>query len=329
MIQSPNHSIHVVAVIGAGTMGHGIAQVLLRGGYSVILHDVSSKLLASATDKISRGLGRDVEKGRLTTEQKDQALGRLATTAQIADLAPSGFVIEAVTENFEIKAGIFRSLEPVFGATRPHVIFASNTSSISITKLAATTSRAAQFIGMHFFNPVPVMKLVELVPGLQTAPETIVAAEALAKSTGKDKSLAGYLRAHLNRLGAGDYFALLAFIEMNSEHEASLRGIRHMLRNKKRVATCLGFGPRFLHSTGQAYKGGPNSGVFLQVTCDDAADLPVPGQNYTFGVVKAAQARGDFQVLAERGRRALRVHLGKDLKSGLATLTAAIREALS
>jgi transaldolase / glucose-6-phosphate isomerase len=154
-------------------------------------------------------------------------------------------------------------------------------------------------------------------------------ADALAKAAGSDKSLVSYLRAHFNRLGAGDYFALLAFIQMNPEHEAPLQEIRHALRDKRRVATCLGFGPRFLHSTGQAYKGGPNSGVFLQVTCDDAADLAVPGQKYTFGVVKAAQARGDFQVLAERGRRALRVHLGKDLKSGLATLTAAVREALA
>ena len=153
-------------------------------------------------------------------------------------------------------------------------------------------------------------------------------AEALAKTVGNDKSLANYLRAHLGRLAAGDYFALLGFIQMNSENEARLEEIRHAVRNQKRVATCLGFGPRFLHSTGQAYKGGPNSGVFLQVTSDDAADLPVPGQKYTFGVVKAAQARGDFQVLAERGRRALRVHLGQDLKSGLATLTAAVREAL-
>ena len=95
------------------------------------------------------------------------------------------------------------------------------------------------------------------------------------------------------------------------EHDALLQKLRHALRDQKRVATCLEFGPRFLHSTGQAYKGGPNSGVILQVTCDDAADLPVPGQKYTFGVVKAAQARGDFQVLAERGRRALRVHLGQ------------------
>jgi transaldolase/glucose-6-phosphate isomerase len=153
-------------------------------------------------------------------------------------------------------------------------------------------------------------------------------ADALAKAAGSDKSLAGYLRAHLNRLAAGDYFALLAFIEMNSENESRLRQIRHALRNKKRAATCLGFGPRFLHSTGQAYKGGPNSGVFLQITCDDAVDLPVPGQKYTFGVVKAAQARGDFQVLVERGRRALRVHLGKGIKPGLEALASAVREAL-
>jgi len=97
----------------------------------------------------------------------------------------------------------------------------------------------------------------------------------------------------------------------------------------KRVATCLEFGPRFLHSTGQGYKGGPNTGVFLQLTCDDAADLPVPGQKYTFGIVKAAQARGDFEVLAQRGRRALRVHLGPDVGAGLAVLQAAVLAALS
>jgi transaldolase/glucose-6-phosphate isomerase len=112
---------------------------------------------------------------------------------------------------------------------------------------------------------------------------------------------------------------------MNSAHVAAMQEMRRVVRDSRRLATCVGFGPRFLHSTGQAYKGGPNSGVFLQVTCDDPADLPVPGQRYTFGVVKAAQARGDFQVLAERGRRALRVHLGGDLESGLARLAAAIR----
>jgi transaldolase / glucose-6-phosphate isomerase len=153
-------------------------------------------------------------------------------------------------------------------------------------------------------------------------------ADALAKAAGSDKSLVGYLRAHIKRAGAGDYFALLAYIQMNAEHEALLQKLRHALRDEKRVATCLEFGPRFLHSTGQAYKGGPNRGVILQITCDDAADLPVPGQTYTFGVVKAAQARGDFQVLAERGRRALRVHLGKDLASGLARLSSAFQQGL-
>ncbi len=154
-------------------------------------------------------------------------------------------------------------------------------------------------------------------------------AAELAKLAGSDKSLVGYLKAHLGRIKPGDYFALLGYIQMNDVHEQALQTIRHSVRDKKRVATCLGFGPRFLHSTGQAYKGGPNSGVFLQLTCDDAKDLPVPGQKYTFGVVKAAQARGDFQVLAERGRRALRVHLGADLKSGLQTLQEAVKQALS
>jgi transaldolase/glucose-6-phosphate isomerase len=153
-------------------------------------------------------------------------------------------------------------------------------------------------------------------------------ADALSKMTGSDRSLVAYLRAHLNRLSDHDYFALLAFVPMNDENEALLQKIRHAVRDKRRVATCLGFGPRFLHSTGQAYKGGPNTGVFLQVTCDDAVDLPVPEQKYTFGVVKAAQARGDFQVLVDRGRRAFRVHIGRDLKSGLSTLLKAIERAL-
>src|SRR5258708_2949207 len=131
-----------------------------------------------------------------------------------------------------------------------------------------------------------------------------------------DRSLMGYLKAHLARLQANDYFATLAYVEMNDAHEQLLQSMRHDVRDAKRSATCLGFGPRFLHSTGQAYKGGPNTGVFLQVTCDDANDLPVPGQEYTFGIVKAAQARGDFAVLAERGRRALRIHIGPDAKAG-------------
>ena len=142
------------------------------------------------------------------------------------------------------------------------------------------------------------------------------------------KSLEEVLKSHLSRIGPGDYFAVLGYIPMNAENQAALQSVRISVRDSKKVATCLGFGPRFLHSTGQAYKGGPNSGVFLQITCDDASDLPVPGQKYTFGIVKAAQARGDFAVLAERGRRALRVHLGKNLKSGLKVLAKAVNQAL-
>jgi transaldolase/glucose-6-phosphate isomerase len=152
-------------------------------------------------------------------------------------------------------------------------------------------------------------------------------AAAVGATTGTP-TLAGVLNAHLNRLNAGDYFALLAYIERNEPHEHLLQEIRHSVRDTKRVATCLAFGPRFLHSTGQAYKGGPNTGVFLQITCDDPVDVPVPGRKYSFGVVKAAQARGDFEVLVQRNRRALRVHLGRDLGAGLNALRIALLEAL-
>ena len=114
---------------------------------------------------------------------------------------------------------------------------------------------------------------------------------------------------------------------MNARHAGVLQRIRHAIRDRAHVATCVGFGPRFLHSTGQAYKGGSDKGVFLQITADDARDLAVPGQKYTFGVIKAAQARGDFAVLGERGRRALRVHLGADVAAGLETIARLVDEA--
>ncbi len=129
-------------------------------------------------------------------------------------------------------------------------------------------------------------------------------------------------------MAGGDYFAILAYLAMNQPHRDVLQVMRHTVRDHKRVATALGFGPRFLHSTGQAYKGGPNSGVFLQITCDDARDIAVPGQKYSFGVVKAAEARGDFAVLVDRQRRALRVHLGADVPNGLDVLRAAVARAL-
>jgi hypothetical protein len=130
-------------------------------------------------------------------------------------------------------------------------------------------------------------------------------------------TLGSIIRTHIDRIQEGDYFGLLAYLPMFPQYESKLQDIRKLIVEHKHVATVLGFGPRFLHSTGQAYKGGPNSGVFLQITCEEAADLAVPGQQYTFGVVKAAQARGDFAVLADRRRRALRVHLGKNIGADL------------
>ncbi len=152
--------------------------------------------------------------------------------------------------------------------------------------------------------------------------------EALEGAAGGDRALGGWLRAHCGRLRSGDYFALLAWLDRAPKNDASLQAIRNAVGQARRVATCLGYGPRFLHSTGQAYKGGPNSGVFLQVTCEEAADLAVPGYGFTFGVVKAAQARGDFEVLAGRGRRVLRVDLGADVARGLEKLRRAMGEAL-
>jgi transaldolase/glucose-6-phosphate isomerase len=146
--------------------------------------------------------------------------------------------------------------------------------------------------------------------------------------TGTGRSLADVLRAHLDSLQDGDYFAILAYLEMNKENEQLLQEIRHTVRDRKRVATCLGFGPRFLHSTGQAYKGGPNTGVFLQITADDAVRLPVPGRKYTFGIIKAAQALGDLRVLTARGRRVLRAHLTSDVAAGLKVLQSAISDAV-
>jgi transaldolase / glucose-6-phosphate isomerase len=152
-----------------------------------------------------------------------------------------------------------------------------------------------------------------------------------AAELSRHNTLAGYLKSHFGRVRAGaqsgDYVALLAYIERNASHTQALTAMRTRIRDKTRAATCLGFGPRFQHSTGQAYKGGPNSGVFLQITCDDPTDIDVPGHSYSFGVAKAAQARGDLDVLIDRGRRALRVHV-KDVDAGLAELARAMDAAL-
>lgn len=153
-------------------------------------------------------------------------------------------------------------------------------------------------------------------------------ASALAWAVTAPAPAAACFRAHLGRLAPGDYLALLAYLPMRAETADALQAIRHILRDHFRVATCLEFGPRFLHSTGQLYKGGPNTGVFLQITCDDAADLAVPGRRFSFGTVKAAQAQGDMQVLVDRGRRILHVHLSGDLPHALQSLRRAIVSAL-
>ncbi|MCP5044837.1 MAG: transaldolase, partial [bacterium] len=140
--------------------------------------------------------------------------------------------------------------------------------------------------------------------------------------------LESILPAHLSRIGRGDYFALNAYVEMNDENDAPLQALRHAVRARHQVATTLGYGPRFLHSTGQLHKGGSNRGVFLQITADDATDLAIPGAQYSFGVLKDAQAQGDFDVLAERNRRALRVHLGADVRAGLDRLANLVGRAL-
>lgn len=172
-------------------------------------------------------------------------------------------------------------------------------------------------------------KLPPEMPFLQTDGFKFFADAKNAAAFQNARTLADMLKKHIERINAGDYFGLLAYITMNKSNEAALQFIRHRVRDDRKVATVLGFGPRFLHSTGQAYKGGPDTGVFVQITCDDKVDLHVPGQKYTFSIVKAAQARGDFAVLADRGRRALRIHLGKNVKGDLAKVGKAVEKALA
>jgi len=170
-------NIEKVGVVGAGTMGNGIAHVFARSGYSVALCDVEQRFLERALTTIGKNLEREVAKNKITAEAKTDALSRIRPVTDRGELADCDFVIEAATEKFEIKTEIFRDLDRL---TRPEIILASNTSSISITKLAAQTKRPEKVIGMHFFNPVPVMKLVEVIRGLATSQETFAAVRDLA-----------------------------------------------------------------------------------------------------------------------------------------------------
>ncbi|HEV3206529.1 MAG TPA: 3-hydroxybutyryl-CoA dehydrogenase [Terriglobales bacterium] len=174
--------IEQVGVIGAGTMGNGIAHVFARAGYGVTLYDVEQRFLDGAFETIAKNLDRELSRGKITAEDKASALKRVVPVLEREQMANCDFVIEAATEKFEIKAGIFRDLDRI---CRPQVVLASNTSSISITRLGATTKRPLQVIGMHFFNPVPVMKLVEVIRGLATSQETFTLVRDLALQLGK------------------------------------------------------------------------------------------------------------------------------------------------
>jgi 3-hydroxybutyryl-CoA dehydrogenase len=171
-----------IAIVGSGTMGNGIAHVAARSGYDVILYDIRQEALDQALTTISKNLDREVAKNKLIAGDKATALQRIRPTTQLMDLAVAEFVIEAVIENFQAKAEVFESLDRT---VRPDVILASNTSSISITKIASRTKRPDRVIGMHFMNPVPVMTLVEIVRGLSTSTETYEATKSLAESFGK------------------------------------------------------------------------------------------------------------------------------------------------
>ena len=292
------------------------------------------QLLAESTGKVGKGIV-PVDREELAAPEvygNDRVFACIHTEhatdvkqdAKVAALEKAGHAVLRISmaDIYDLGAEFFRWEIATAVAGSILGINAFNQPDVEASKIATRNLTSAY----EKTGSLPVETPVVEDGGIKLFTDEKNAAE-LARAAGGDKSLTGYLKAHLGRIGAGDYFALLGFIQMNAEHEKSLQAMRHAVRDKKHVATCLGFGPRFLHSTGQAYKGGPNSGVFLQVTCDDALELPVPQQKFTFGVVKAAQARGDFQVLADRGRRALRVHL-QDVESGLATLAAAVQKAL-
>ncbi len=175
-------NVKTIGVVGAGQMGAGIAQVAAQSGFDVIMHDLSEELCRKGLDSIARNLDRMVQRGRVKPEERERVMRRIRTTTRMEDLAQAEFVIEAVAEIEDVKIELFKKLDKI---CPPHVIFASNTSSISITRMGARTSRADRFIGMHFMNPVPAMKLVEIIRGLATAQETYEATQKLAEQLGK------------------------------------------------------------------------------------------------------------------------------------------------
>lgn len=330
-----NPAVRLGIILGTAATEFGRDKVTLI--CSKTIHDIGAwleQLLAESTGKIGKGLipvdrepvvdiadyGKDRVFAHIAyTKDDDSEQGRLVSALEKAGQPIVRIKIDDLNDigqiffQWEIATAVAGSIIGIDAFNQPDV----EASKVATRELTSEFEKTGS---------LPPEKPILDQDGIKlfTDPKN---AEALSKTGAK--SVGDFLRAHLDRIKPGDYFGLLAYIPMTAENEAKLQETRKHVLEAKQVATVLGFGPRFLHSTGQAYKGGPNSGVFVQITYDDAEDLPVPEQKYTFGIVKAAQARGDFQVLAERGRRALRVHLGKDLAKGLDQLSNLISAALA
>jgi glucose-6-phosphate isomerase len=330
-----NPGVHLGLILGAAATRFGRDKITLICSRS--LHDLGAwleQLLAESTGKIGKGLipvdreplvdpsqygndrvfahityAKDDDAGQNQAVSSIEASGQPVIRIQIDDL----YDIGQVFFQWEIATAVAGSIIGINAFDQPDV----EASKVATRELTSAFEKTGSL--------PPEQPIVDQ-NGLKLFTDA-ANAEALKKNG--ETSVGDLIRAHLDRIKPGDYFGLLAYIPMFSEYEDKLQQVRKEVIEAERVATVLGFGPRFLHSTGQAYKGGPNTGVFIQITCDEAQDLPVPGQNYTFGIVKAAQARGDFQVLAERKRRALRVHLGKDVGKGLDQLVNLISAALA
>lgn len=330
-----NPGVQLGLILGTAAAKFGRDKVTLFCSHA--LHDLGAwleQLLAESTGKIGKGL---IPVDREPLAAVDD-YGKDRIFAYVNYAKDRGGEIDAQVKRIEASG------QPVVRMTLPDLFDIGQ----AFFQWEIATAVAGSVIGINAFNQPDVEASKTVTRQLTTAfeesgalpPEEPIldqdgiklfadSANAQALRTDHGHTLGALIRSHLDRISSGDYFALLAYIPMLAKHEAKLQKMRKEVLEAKQVATVLGFGPRFLHSTGQAYKGGPNSGVFIQITCDDAHDLAVPGQKYTFGIVKAAQARGDFQVLADRHRRALRVHLGADVGKGLDHLANLISAALA
>lgn len=331
-----NPGVHLGLILGvAANAGHDKLTFFT----SPAIHDLGAwleQLIAESTGKQGRGI-TPVDRETVTTPQSygaDRVFAYVrldgdanaATDAAVEALAEAGHPVVriAMQQKYDIGQQFF--LWEVATAVAGSVIGINAFDQPDVEASKVETRRLTSEYEASG-------KLPEEAPIFEDAGARLYAGKQYAATlrnalTDGKSDLVAHLRAHFSQLHGGDYFATLAYLPMNAQHEAVLQQFRHAVRDKKRVATCLGFGPRFQHSTGQDYKGGPNTGVFLQVTADHPVDIPVPGQKYSFGVVLDAQAAGDRAVLDQRGRRTLRVHLGKDVAAGLKMLDAAVLKAL-